>query len=62
MGSEMRFRLWQTGEFDTRELEVATPRELFEMWCEYVGIIGYADSIINALRECGYTVDVPTNN
>lgn len=57
MGAEMRFRLWQTGEFSTSELEVATPHELFEMWCNYEGIIGYADSIINALAECGYTVN-----
>lgn len=56
MASEMRFRLWQTGEFSTSELEVATPRELFEMWCEYEGLMFYADSILNALAECGYVV------
>ncbi len=61
-GSEMKFRLWQTGEFDLRELEIATPHELFEMWCNYEGLTHYAGSILNALRECGYTVNAPTNN
>ena len=60
-GSEMKFRLWQTGDFSTRELEIATPHELFEAWCNYEGIVGYADSILNALRECGYNVEVPAS-
>ena len=59
MGNEMKFRLWQTGDFSTSELEIATPHELFEMWCNYEGLTHYADSIINALRECGYNVEVP---
>lgn len=58
--SEMRFRLWQTGEFDTRELEIATPYELFEAWCNYEGI-GHAQSILCALKECGYIVSVPNS-
>ena len=60
MGNEMKFRLWQTGEFDLRELEIATPHELFEMWCNYEGFVHCADSILNALRECGYALETTT--
>lgn len=33
------------------------PRELFEAWMDYEGIIGYADTIIRALRDSGYVVE-----
>lgn len=57
MGAEMKLRLWETGEFDVDELKIMTPKELFEAWCNYEGLVHYADSIINALRECGYKVE-----
>lgn len=34
-----------------------TPRELFEAWMDYEGIIGYADTLIRALRDSGYVVE-----
>lgn len=34
-----------------------TPRELFEAWMDYEGIIGYADMLIQALRDSGYVVE-----
>ena len=33
------------------------PRELFEAWMDYEGIIGYADTIIRALRDSGFVVE-----
>ena len=56
MGSEMKFRLWQTGDFDKEELECATPKELFGMWCNYEGLCGYASTILDRLEECGFFV------
>lgn len=34
-----------------------TPKELFEAWMDYEGIIGYADTIIRMLRDSGYVVE-----
>lgn len=52
----MKEMLLKTGDFTTRELECATPHELFELWCDYEGLIGYADKILCALEDCGYSV------
>ena len=60
-GQEMRNRLrklWADPDWEARQnLKVMTPRELFDAWLTYEGIIGYTDSIINALRESGYKVE-----
>lgn len=53
---DMKERLIATGDFTARELECATPHELFEFWCNYEGLIGYADDILSALEDCGYRV------
>ena len=34
-----------------------TPKELFEAWMDYEGIIGYGDKIIRMLRDSGYVVE-----
>lgn len=40
-----------------RNLQTATPHELFDMWLDYEGVLGYTDQIIKALRESGYVVE-----
>lgn len=60
MGEEMRTRLYQTGDFKTGELDIATPHELFEAWCNYIGLVHCADSILTALSACGYKIELPT--
>lgn len=53
---EMKRRLLETGMLSERELECATPHELFEYWCNYEGLVGYADKILEALADCDYEV------
>lgn len=58
----MKERLIATGDFTASELECATPHELFELWCNYEGLVHYADKILEALRDCGYEVKVSEPN
>lgn len=62
-GRAMRKRLeklWGTASEDPEvrtNLINMTPKELFEAWMDYEGIIGYADTIIQMLRDSGYVVE-----
>ena len=63
-GQAMRKRLaelWGQDVADDPEVRVnlinMTPKELFEAWMDYEGIIGYGDKIIRMLRDSGYVVE-----
>ena len=60
-GAAMRARLkryWTDADEEAQDnLQTMTPEELFGAWLDWEGIIGYADTIIDRLRECGYIVE-----
>lgn len=50
-------RLKATGDFTPEDFADCTPRDLFRMWLEYEGIIGYSGKILNALKDCGFQME-----
>lgn len=63
-GHAMRARLtelWGPDITDDPEVRAnlinMTPKELFEAWMDYEGIVGYGDKIIQMLRDSGYVVE-----